>query len=144
RACPDAMVLILTMTDDEDVVVRALRAGARGYLLKDTDPDTVVDALRTVAGGGVVLGPTIGPGLLSALRRGPAALAPPLDKLTAREREMLAGLACGHSNARIARGLGLSEKTVRNQLSVVFTKLAVADRVQAALLARDAGVTPAG
>jgi DNA-binding NarL/FixJ family response regulator len=81
---------------------------------------------------------------LSALRRGPAALAPPLDKLTAREREMLAGLACGHSNARIARGLGLSEKTVRNQLSVVFTKLAVADRVQAALLARDAGVTPAG
>lgn len=141
QARPDAKVLMLTMTDDEDVVARSLHAGARGYLLKDTDPDTIVDALRTVADGGVVLGPRIGPAMLTTLRRTPAALPAPFDRLTDRERDILSRLACGDSNARIARHLGLSEKTVRNQLSSVFTKLGVADRVQAALLARDAGIT---
>jgi len=141
RARPEAQVLVVTMADDEEVVARALRAGARGYVLKDTDPDTIVDALRTVAGGGVVLGPRIGPALLTTLRRAPADLPPPFDQLTARERAILARLSCGDSNSRIARHLGLSEKTVRNQLSVVFTKLGVADRVKAALLARDAGIT---
>jgi DNA-binding NarL/FixJ family response regulator len=141
QARPDVKVLMLTMTDDEDVVAGALRAGARGYLLKDTDPDAVLDALRTVAAGGVVLGPRVGPSLLATLRREPASLPPPFDRLTGREREILARLAAGDSNARIARHLGLSEKTIRNQLSVVFTKLGVADRVQAALLARDAGIT---
>jgi DNA-binding NarL/FixJ family response regulator len=140
RGHPDAKVLMLTMTDDEDMVERALRAGASGYLLKDTDPDTVVDALRTVAGGGVVLGPRIGPTMLTALRRAPADLPPPFDQLTARERDILGRLAVGDSNALIARHLGVSEKTVRNQLSVVFAKLGVADRVHAALLARDAGI----
>jgi DNA-binding NarL/FixJ family response regulator len=142
RACPDATVLMLTMADDEDVVARALRAGARGYVLKDTDPDTVIYALRTVAAGGVVLGPRIGPAVLATLEHAPTDLPPPSDQLTARERDILARLAAGASNARIAQHLGLSEKTVRNQMSSVFTKLGVADRVQAALLARDAGVTP--
>lgn len=141
RACPDASVLILTMADDEDAVTRALRAGARGFVLKDTDPDLVIDALRIIACGGVVLGPRIGPSLLANLQRTPAELPAPFDRLTARERAILAGLASGHGNARIAHRLGLSEKTVRNQLSIMFTKLGVADRVQAALLARDTGVT---
>jgi DNA-binding NarL/FixJ family response regulator len=138
---PEAKVLMLTMADDEEVVTRALRAGARGYLVKETDPDTIVEALHTVAAGGVVLGPRIGPSVLSALRRAPAELPAPFDRLTARERDILARLASGESNARIARQLGVTEKTVRNQLSSVFAKLEVADRVQAALLARDAGFT---
>jgi two-component system nitrate/nitrite response regulator NarL len=140
RARPDAMVLMLTMADDEDVVARSMEAGARGYLLKDTDPETVIDALRTVAGGGVVLGPRIGPAVIRAASRQPATLPPPLDELTPRELEVLGLLAAGESNARIARQLGLSEKTVRNQLSHVFAKLGVADRVQAALLARSMGM----
>lgn len=139
HANPEALILILTMTDDQDVVARALRAGAKGYLLKDTDPDTIVDALRTVAGGGVVLGPRIGATVLTAFERAPATQPPPFDRLTARERDILGGLAAGLSNARIARHLGLSEKTVRNQMSGVFDKLGVSDRVQAALMARKAG-----
>lgn len=135
---PEVRILVLTMTNDPDLVTRALRAGARGYVLKDTDPDLVVDALRTVAGDGVVLGPGIGPAVL--VPGGATGPSPPFDQLTPREREILVRLAAGDSNARIARHLGLSEKTVRNQLSLMFAKLGVADRVQAALLARDAGI----
>ncbi|MEU4689832.1 response regulator transcription factor [Actinoplanes sp. NPDC023714] len=136
----DARVLILTMAEDDHLVARALRAGARGFVLKATDPDAVVDALRTVAAGGVVLGPAVGAAVLTALRPGPGPLPPPFDQLTIRERDILTRLAGGDSNARIARHLGISEKTVRNQLTPIFTKLGVADRVQAALLARDAGL----
>jgi two-component system, NarL family, nitrate/nitrite response regulator NarL len=142
-ACrPATRVLILTMTDGEEVVVRALRAGASGYLLKASDPEEVISALRTVAAGGITLGAHVGPGMLAAIRESPATLPAPFDRLTAREREVLSRLSKGESNARIARHLGLSEKTVRNQLSVVFTKIGVSDRVQAALRARDAGLTP--
>lgn len=137
---PEAKVLMLTMANDEEIVVRALRAGARGYLLKDTDPDAVIDALRAVAQGGVVLGPGIGPSVLASLNRAPAELPAPFNQLTARERDILGRLALGDTNARIARHFGLSEKTIRNQLSGIFAKLGVADRVQAALLARDIGL----
>jgi DNA-binding NarL/FixJ family response regulator len=140
RARPDTAVLILTMSEDEDDVARAMQAGARGYLAKDTDPDTLGDALRTVAGGGMVLGPRIGPSLLAGARHGAKPLPAPLDRLTPRELEILTLLAAGESNARIARQLSLSEKTVRNQVSNVFTKLGVADRVKAALLARSLGL----
>lgn len=140
RSRPEAYVLMLTMADDEEVVSRSLRAGARGYVLKDTDPDTVIDALRTVAGGGLVLGPRIGPAVLTTLQRQPVELPPPFDQLTPRERDILRYLAAGEANARIARRFGLSEKTIRNQVSTLFAKLGVADRVQAALLARDAGI----
>ncbi|WP_329111173.1 response regulator transcription factor [Micromonospora sp. NBC_01699] len=138
---PEVHVLMLTMADDEDVVNRALRAGARGYVLKDTDPDTILHALRTVAGGGLVLGPRIGPQVLTTLRRQPVELPAPFDQLTPRERDILRYLAAGEGNARIARRFGLSEKTIRNQVSAVLGKLGVADRVQAALLARDLGIT---
>jgi DNA-binding NarL/FixJ family response regulator len=139
RAAPGTRVLILTLTDDEDTVTRALSAGACGYILKDTDPDTVVDGLRTVAAGGMVLGPRVSPAGWSQARR-PPGMRPPFDNLTEREREILARLASGDSNARIARHLGLSEKTVRNRLTGVFQKIGAADRVQAALLAREAGI----
>ena len=140
EACPNAAVLMLTMADDDEIVARALSAGARGFLLKDTDPDMVLDALRTVASGGVVLGPKVGPTVLTALRRAPAVLPPPFDRLTTRELEIVNRLAVGDSNAQIARQLNVSEKTIRNQMSAVFNKLNVSDRVQAALLARDAGL----
>ena len=129
------------MSDDEDAVARALEAGARGFLLKDTDPETVVNALRTVAGGGLVLGPRISPDLMTRGRGSTARRPAPFDRLTARELDIVSRLALGESNASIARHLQLSEKTVRNQLSAVFTKLGVGDRVHAALLARDAGLT---
>lgn len=141
---PATRVLILTMTEGEDVVVRALRAGAVGYVLKVSDPEEVVGALRTVAGGGMTLGAHVGPGMLAALRESPVRLPAPFDRLTAREREVLWRLSLGDSNAKIARYLGLSEKTVRNQLSAVFAKIGVSDRVQAALRARDAGLAPPG
>lgn len=140
QSCPDVKVLMLTMANDEEIVARALRAGARGYVLKDTDPDAVIDALRTVAQGGVVLGPGIGTSVLTTLQRGPVELPAPFNQLTSRERDILGRLALGDTNARIARHFGLSEKTVRNQLSAIFAKLGVADRVQAALLARDVGL----
>ncbi|MDG4762709.1 response regulator transcription factor [Solwaraspora sp. WMMD406] len=140
RHRPRTAVLMLTMADDDELVARAMRAGARGYLLKDTDPDVVVDALRTVAGGGLVLGPGIRLAALAGEARRPAALPPPFDQLTPREREILRYLAAGEGNTQIARRFGLSAKTIRNQLSAVFAKLGVGDRVQAALLARDAGL----
>jgi two-component system, NarL family, nitrate/nitrite response regulator NarL len=142
RARPGTNVLMLSMTDDEEVVIRALRAGAHGYVRKDIPPEQLCDALRTVAFGGVVLGPEIGTGVLATLRRPAATLPSPFDRLSAREREILAHLAAGESNASIARRLGISEKTVRNQVSAVFTKLGVPDRIKAALLVRDAGVLP--
>ncbi|GAA2697736.1 response regulator transcription factor [Actinoplanes palleronii] len=140
RAAPGTRVLILTMDDDESVVDRALRAGAHGFLLKDTDPELVVDSLRTVAGGGVVLGPRTAGALLTGMRSAPARVPAPFDRLSEREREVVTRLTTGESNAQIARWLGLSEKTVRNQLSLIFAKLGVTDRLRVALLARDAGL----
>jgi two-component system, NarL family, nitrate/nitrite response regulator NarL len=128
------------MTEDEELVERALRAGARGYVLKSTHPEVVVEALHTVAGGGLVLGPKIGSAVLTTLRRGSAELPAPFNQLTARERDILTRLANGDSTARIARQIGVAEKTIRNQLSPIFAKLGVNDRTHAALLARDAGI----
>lgn len=138
QRCPGVHVLIVTYHDDGDRVARALRAGARGYVLKETEPDTIINALRTVADGGVVLGPNVGPEVLATLQHS-AQLPSPFDKLTARERDILAGLVRGETNQRIARGLEITEKTVRNNLTTIFDKLGVDSRVKAAILARDAG-----
>jgi two-component system nitrate/nitrite response regulator NarL len=137
RARPTAAVLMLTIEDDPAVIDRALRAGARGYLGKDAHPDAVLDALRIVRHGGVVLDPRAVTMLLDGRGRAPA---PPFDRLTERERTILAGLTAGDTNALIARRLGLSEKTVRNQVGALFAKLGVRDRVQAVLLAKEAGL----
>jgi DNA-binding NarL/FixJ family response regulator len=132
-------ILMLTVDADEETVAAAVGEGAHGYLLKDDDPDDVVAALRTVAAGGFVLGPRVPHALRS---RDAGVLAPPLDKITPRERELLVYLTAGRGNAEIAQRLGLAEKTVRNQMSCLFDKIGVNDRGTAALLARRSGLAP--
>ena len=141
RARPQAAVLVLTMVMDEVLVAEALAAGARGYLLKSADPDEVVQALHLVAGGGVVLGAGVGPAALRVRSSGEE-WPPPFDALSDRERRLAQLVSAGRSNAFIARALGLSDKTVRNQVSALLVRLAVPDRVAVALLARERGLPP--
>jgi DNA-binding NarL/FixJ family response regulator len=129
-AAPEIAVLVLTMVDDDDSVMAALRVGARGYLLKGAAQEQVLAALRTVASGGVVFGSGAAAQVLSG--RGSRHGA----DLTERESEVLALIAEGSSNAEIARALGVSVKTVQNHVSHVLAKLQVSDRTQAALKAR--------
>ena len=129
-------VLALTMLDDDATIVAAMRAGARGYVLKGATGEEIAAALRTVAGGGVVFGAGVAGHILALTEIGPRrALGP--DGLTDRERDVLELLAEGLANPQIARRLGLSTKTVQNYVSRILDKLQVADRTQAALRARD-------
>ena len=138
RRAPGCPVLVLTMTRDEGVVRACLAAGAGGYLLKDSPPDAVVRAARTVLDGGLVLGPEIA---RAALPTGRAARLPaPLDRLSPADLRLLGLLADGRTNPRIAAELGVAEKTVRNRVSTLLGVLGVEDRVQAALLAREKGL----
>lgn len=137
---PDIGVLVVTMLDDDDWVFAALRAGARGYLLKGAAPAEVERAVRAVANGEVLLGPVIASRAVSYLSGVRAGGAAPFPELTDREREVLDLVAQGLSNVIIARRLTLSPKTVRNHLSNVLTKLQVADRSQAIVRAREAGL----
>lgn len=139
---PTCAVLIMTMTNDPGTVRAAVAAGARGYVLKDTDPETLLAAVRTVRAGGRALGPGVDDGS-AAPGTGPAARRDPLAALTPRERQLLGLLVDGRATREIARAMSLSEKTVRNQISIITGKLGVADRVQAALLAQRAGLTGA-
>jgi DNA-binding NarL/FixJ family response regulator len=145
-ASPSTGVVVLTMSEDDDTVFAALRAGARGYLLKGADADEVVRAVTTVAAGGAVFGATLAARIASFLsapqggRDSRDARTDAFPGLTAREREVLDLLAAGRSNAQIAEALFLSPKTVRNTVSNVFAKLHVADRAQAIVRARDAGL----
>jgi DNA-binding NarL/FixJ family response regulator len=129
-------VLALTMLDDDATVVAALRAGARGYVLKGASGEEIAAAVRTVAAGGVVLGAGVAGHLLALTGAGPRPGIGP-DALTDRERDVLELLADGLANPQIARRLGLSVKTVQNYVSRILDKLQVADRTQAALRARD-------
>lgn len=140
RRAPGCPVLVLTMTRDEGVVRECLTAGATGYVLKDSPPDAVVRAARTVRDGGLVLGPEVASAALP--RSGAAALPPPLDRLTPTDLRLLALVGRGRSNAEAARELGVAEKTVRNRVALLLGVLGVADRVQAALLAREHGLVP--
>jgi DNA-binding NarL/FixJ family response regulator len=128
-------VLALTMVDDDDTVLAALRAGACGYILKGSTGEEIAAAARTAATGGAVFGPGIAARVLAAAtgRR------PPMrdGSLTERERDVLSMIAEGANNTQIARALGLSLKTVQNYVSRVLDKLQVADRTQAAIRARD-------
>jgi DNA-binding NarL/FixJ family response regulator len=139
RAVPSAAVLVLTMFDDDDSVFAAMRAGARGYALKGAEQQEIARAIAAVAAGEAIFGPGIATRLLTYLAA-PPATPTPFPELTAREREVLDLLAAGRSNHQIADGLGLSVKTVANHLSAIFAKLQVADRTQAILRARDAGL----
>ncbi|MEU4219154.1 response regulator transcription factor, partial [Actinoplanes sp. NPDC026623] len=143
---PGVGLLMLTMLGDDESVFAALRAGARGYLLKGSTPDEVVAAIRAVAGGGALFGPGIAARIVDYFTAGPAVSrevavgAAPLPALSEREREILTFLADGESNPAIAGRLNLSPKTVRNHVSTILAKLHVADRRQAMLRARDAGL----
>ncbi|NHC15934.1 LuxR C-terminal-related transcriptional regulator, partial [Motilibacter deserti] len=135
-----AAVMMFTMDEDPEQVSRALRAGAQGYMLKSSDPDVVIEGLRVVGRGGVVLGPRVGLTVLTSLHRDGPRLPPPLDKLSSRELRILAHLRAGHTNGVIARDISVTEKTVRNLLSMLYAKTRVADRAQATLLAEKAGL----
>ncbi len=140
RAQPQVGVIMLTMFEDDDSVFAAMRAGARGYVLKGADQSVVLRAVRAVANGESLFSPEIAKRLMHFFG-GLAPSAPPeiFPELTAREREVLTLIAQGDTNAEIAAKLTLSVKTVRNHVSNIFNKLQVADRVQAALRAREAG-----
>ena len=135
---PGTAVLVLTMQDDGAWVRRALAAGARGYLLKDTEPAAVVRAVLAVAGGAAVFGTGAAEHVLAARPDGRSTH--PFPSLTAREREVLDRLARGLSNEAIAARLGVTTKTVQNNVSCLLLKLGVADRAQAVALARDRGI----
>jgi DNA-binding NarL/FixJ family response regulator len=136
---PHIAVLVLTMFDDDDSIFSALRAGARGYLLKGADQEQIRAAIRAAANGEIIFGTQLAARMLAYFTAG--ATAPQVfPQLTDREREVLDLVAQGRANAAIAAKLGLSQKTVRNHVSNILTKLQVADRAQAIVQARDAGL----
>ena len=141
QAQPNARILVLTMSEDDDSLFAAMRAGARGYLPKDADSEDLVRAIRAVAGGDVIFGESIATRLQSFFRadRGRPA-SDPFPELTDREDEVLELIARGRSNGEIARRLQISDKTVRNHVANIFNKLHVADRSQAIVRAREAGL----
>lgn len=137
---PAVGVIILTMLDDDDSLFAAMRAGAKGYLLKGAGPAEVAQAITAVGNGAAVFGPGIAHRLIDYFAAPQRASAEQISGLTAREREILTLVADGHSNAAIAEQLFLSAKTVRNHVSNIFAKLHVADRAQAMVRARRAGL----
>ncbi|HEY4914397.1 MAG TPA: response regulator transcription factor [Candidatus Dormibacteraeota bacterium] len=139
-AAPGVGVLVLTMFEDDESVFAAMRAGARGYLLKGSRQAEIVRAVHVVAGGEAIFGPTVAQRIIAYFTtERPAGSPGAFPELTDREREVLELLAQGESNLTIAQRLVLSPKTVRNYVSNVFGKLQVADRAQAVVRARRAG-----
>lgn len=140
RALPALAVLVITMDEDDESVVAAMRAGARGYLLKSSSPSEVERGIRAVANGEAILGPQVAARAMATLTSGRTAVRVPFPELSDREREVLDLLARGYDNATIARRMVLSPKTVRNHVSNVLTKLGVPDRAQAMIKAREEGL----
>lgn len=139
QAAPDVAVLVLTMVDDDDTVFAAMRAGARGYLLKGAGQQEIARALRGVAAGEAVFGPGVAERMLRYFSAPPVS-ADPFPQLTHREHQVLDLMARGLNNTAVAARLGLSVKTVGNHTSAVFAKLQVASRREAIAQARDAGL----
>ncbi len=136
---PHIGILVLTMYEDDDSVFAAMRAGARGYLLKGAPRAETLRAIRAVASGEAIFSPAIARRLMGFF----SSIQPriqPFSELTDREREILALIAQGRRNEEIATHLSLSIKTVRNHASNIFSKLQVVDRAQAAIRAREAGL----
>ena len=140
-ASPHVGIIIVTMFEDDDSVFAAMRAGARGYVLKGAGQEEVVRTIRAVARGEALFGPAIATRLMSYFS-GPRPAAPTelFPELTAREREILDLIAAGHNNEAIAARLVVSRKTVRNHVSNIFSKLQVTGRTEAIIRARDAGM----
>ncbi|WP_243060795.1 response regulator transcription factor [Nocardioides sp. SR21] len=136
---PGTAVVVLTMVENDEAVAAALRAGARGYLVKGASKQDITRALEAAGHGDVILGAGVGAGVLSRLTTRGDALAP-FQQLSEREREVLDLVAQGLTNGAIARQLYLSEKTVRNIVSSILSKLPAATRAEAVARARDAGM----
>ena len=143
EACPDTAILMLTMFEDDKSIFAAMRAGARGYVLKGADGAETLRAIHAVADGEAIFGPTIARRLTEYFatpgRVSENTSARGFSNLTEREHEILSLMADGYTNTAIASRLYLSPKTVRNYVSSIFTKLEVADRSQAIVRAREAG-----
>jgi DNA-binding NarL/FixJ family response regulator len=133
--------ILLTTFDDDEALLEGVKAGARGYLLKDVTLEQLTEAIRTVAGGGTLIRPAVTERVLRGLehvRRDFEALSPP-DPLTKRELEILRLMAGGYSNKEIADALGTAEGTVKNHASSILSKLGVRDRTRAVLKALELG-----
>jgi RNA polymerase sigma factor (sigma-70 family) len=137
---PEVRAIVLTSFLDEDKLLPALRAGAAGYLLKNSAPAEIARAVRAACAGEAVLDPTAAARLIDTLAR----VEEPLERLTPREREVLVLLGRGFPNKQIARELGLAEKTVKTHVGHVLAKLGVADRTQAAIVAVRVGLVAPG
>jgi DNA-binding NarL/FixJ family response regulator len=141
RKQPEVRILVVTLFEDDDSVFTALKAGARGYVLKDADEGEMIRAILAVAQGEAIFSPAIAGRLINFFGSAQSSThADAFPDLTEREREVLIFIARGRSNAEIAAELSISLKTVRNHASNIFNKLQVADRTQAAIRARDAGL----
>jgi DNA-binding NarL/FixJ family response regulator len=139
RVAPEVAVLVLTMSDDDITMTKAMRAGARGYLLKGATKEEILRAVTAVADGQAIFGPPVAQRVLARLAT-PFTDEDPFPQLTPREHDVLRLVAQGLSNSAIADRLGLSLKTVNNNTSSIFTKLNVTTRTEAAILARDRGL----
>jgi DNA-binding NarL/FixJ family response regulator len=142
---PQTGIIMLTMLEDDASVFAAMRAGARGYVLKGASPKEMLSVIRAVAEGQALFGPAVATRLMNyfqELGRAPVAAQPesPFPELTDRELEVLRLIAQGHNNQEIAQELVISPKTVRNHITSIFSKLQVADRAQAIVRARQAGL----
>lgn len=137
---PDTAVLVVTMLDDDASIFAAMKAGARGYVLKGADQDEVRRAITSVAQGEAIFGPTIATRVLQLLSRPSAPSAEAFPQLTRRERQVLEHVATGRNNLAISRSLDLSPHTVANHVSSILMKLQAADRADAIIRARDAGL----
>ena len=138
---PHIRILVVTMFEDDDSVFAAMRAGARGYVLKDMDDEDIGRAIVAVGNGDAIFSPAIASRMMSFFAARPALPAALFPDLTESERNVLRLMAQGVNNEAIAQQLGFSPKTVRNYVSNIFSKLQVADRAQAIVKAREAGLT---
>jgi DNA-binding NarL/FixJ family response regulator len=139
-AAPHVAIVVLTMHDDDATVFAAMRAGARGYLLKGAPRTELLRAIHAAAAGEALFGPAIAQRMMAYFGRPAPTTAPPFPELSSREREILALIAAGRSNPEIAAALRVAPKTVRNHVSSVFAKLQVRDRAEAIVRAREAGM----
>jgi DNA-binding NarL/FixJ family response regulator len=141
HAHPQIHVLMVTMFEDDASVFSAMRAGAHGYILKDAQKEDLLRAIRAVSSGEAIFSPAIASRMIAFFNSAhPAAPAQVFPELTEREREILDLIAQGLNNGEVAARLVLSSSTVRNYVSNIFSKLQVADRAQAIVKARDAGL----
>lgn len=141
RTSPHIRILVVTLFEDDDSVFAAVQAGARGYILKDTGEEEMMRAIRAVGDGEAIFSPAIATRLMDYFSASRAVIpAEVFPELTEREREILSRIARGETNAQIAEQLTISLKTVRNHVTNIYSKLQVADRAQAVIRAREAGL----